>query len=146
MVDVPIVLVVLVPQVQAVAETAEIPQLQVIEKSSEIPEWLNFVRGVVDSEDFPVYIPRETLHQNKIFRVIKKTLVKKCLEMTRESFVQGGACTVLSANVSKRQQHTQGARQAAQKRESEVREREEVERQKKEKGRVEGDEERRQER
>ena len=104
------------------------------------------MKCVVDSDDFAVYILRETLQQNKIFRVIKKTLVNKCLEMTRESFVQGVAGTALSASGSKRQQHTQGARQAAQMRESEVREREAVERQKKEKGRVEGDEERRQER
>ena len=82
-----------------------------------VPEMLNFVRGAADSEDFSVFFPIETLQQNKIFRVIKKTLVKKCLEMT------SGAGTALSANGSKRQQHTQGARQAAQKRESEVKQR-----------------------
>uniref|UniRef100_A0A034WDU4 Heat shock protein 83 n=2 Tax=Endopterygota TaxID=33392 RepID=A0A034WDU4_BACDO len=49
-----------------------------------MPNYLNFIRGVVDSDDLPLNVSRETLQQHKLIKVIKKKLVRKVLDMIKK--------------------------------------------------------------
>jgi len=50
---------------------------------------LNFLKGVVDSDDLPLNVSRETLQQHKILKVMGKKLVRKALEMLRKLATEG---------------------------------------------------------
>ena len=75
-----------------------------------MPERLNMVKGVVDSEDLPLNVSRETLQQNMSWRLIMKNWVVKCLEMFAEIaekkddymkfWVQFGMCINLGVHVN----------------------------------------------
>merc|ERR1712086_338991 len=49
-----------------------------------VPRYLNFLRGVVDSDDLPLNVSRETLQQHKVLKVMGKKLVRKALEMLQK--------------------------------------------------------------
>merc|ERR1712038_1541024 len=49
-----------------------------------LPKYLNFVRGVVDSDDLPLNVSRETLAQSRVLKVMSKKIVRKVLEMLRK--------------------------------------------------------------
>merc|ERR1712147_449828 len=54
-----------------------------------LPRYLNFVRGVVDSDDLPLNVSREQLQQNKIMKVISKKLVRKVSELMKKLAKEG---------------------------------------------------------
>ncbi|KDR24512.1 endoplasmin [Zootermopsis nevadensis] len=49
-----------------------------------MPNYLSFIQGVVDSDDLPLNVSRETLQQHKLIKVIKKKLVRKALDMFKK--------------------------------------------------------------
>lgn len=49
-----------------------------------VPKYLSFIRGIVDSDDLPLNVSRETLQQSKLLKIIKKKIVRKILDMIKK--------------------------------------------------------------
>jgi molecular chaperone HtpG len=62
-----------------------------------LPEWLRFVRGVIDSEDLPLNVSRETLQQDRVTRQIRKQIVQKTLALLAE-LADEGETTITEEN------------------------------------------------
>jgi molecular chaperone HtpG len=48
-----------------------------------LPEYLRFVQGIVDSEDLPLNISRETIQSNRLLMQLKKLVTNKAIDMIR---------------------------------------------------------------
>ncbi|KAJ3091347.1 hypothetical protein HK102_000884 [Quaeritorhiza haematococci] len=46
-----------------------------------LPRWLSFLKGLVDSDDLPLNVSRETLQAHAMLKIIKKKLIGKAIEM-----------------------------------------------------------------
>lgn len=49
-----------------------------------IPKYLSFIMGVIDSDDLPLNVNRQTLQQTKTFKIINQKITKKILDMITE--------------------------------------------------------------
>lgn len=49
-----------------------------------LPKYLSFLQGIVDSDDLPLNVSRETLQQHKLLKVIRKKLIRKALDMFKK--------------------------------------------------------------
>ena len=49
-----------------------------------MPRYLNFMKGVVDSNDLPLNVSREILQESRVVRVMRKRLLRKSLDMLKE--------------------------------------------------------------
>ena len=82
------------PQPPTTAKTAQlrlyVKKVLISDEFEELlPRYMNFVRGVVDSDDLPLNVSRETLQQHKLLKVMAKKLTRKVLEMLRRLATKG---------------------------------------------------------
>ncbi|CAG8617133.1 1248_t:CDS:10 [Funneliformis caledonium] len=46
-----------------------------------IPKYLGFIRAIIDADDLPLNVSRETLQEHRTLQLIKKRIIKKCLDL-----------------------------------------------------------------